>query len=133
MIKAIIFDLDGTIVDNMKVHQKVFLDFVSGKGVPLTLKGYITKYQGHSNKENFPAIFGKELSKKEIASFINEKEGMYRRMYTDVESVKGFFDILREAKRMGLKVALSTTHQAKDLSEADFIIPNFTEVDLSFF
>ena len=109
MIKAIIFDLDGTIVDNMKVHQKAFLEFVNGKGTALTLKEYVTKYQGHSNKENFPAIFGKKLSKEEVAVFTNEKESMYRSMYTDVKPVAGFFDILREAKRMDLKVALATS------------------------
>ena len=211
MIKAIIFDLDGTIVDNMKVHQKAFLEFINGKGTPLTLKDYVTKYQGHSNKENFPAIFGKKLSKKEIVSFTNEKEEVYRRMYTEVKPLGGFLEILDKAKSMGLKialatlapkqnrdyiidklnlggvfdvivgdegvskgkpdpeiylstakelgidpkdclvfedsipgvqsakragmkvVALSTTHQPTDLTEADFIIPNFSEVDLTSF
>ena len=109
MIKAIIFDLDGTIVDNMKVHQKAFLEFLNSKGVPITLKDYVTKYQGRSNKENFPSIFGRKLSKGEITLFTDEKEGLYRRMYTDVKPVTGFFDILREAKRLDLKVALATS------------------------
>ena len=109
MIKAIIFDLDGTIVDNMKIHQKAFLEFLNSKGVPITLKDYVTKYQGRSNKENFPSIFGRKLSKGEITLFTDEKEGLYRRMYTDVKPVTGFFDILREAKRLDLKVALATS------------------------
>ncbi|MCH8064865.1 MAG: HAD family phosphatase, partial [Chloroflexi bacterium] len=190
---------------------KAFLEFINGKGTPLTLKDYVTKYQGHSNKENFPAIFGKKLSKKEIVSFTNEKEEVYRRMYTQVEPLGGFLEILDKAKSMGLKialatlapkqnrdyiidklnlrgvfdvivgdegvskgkpdleiylstakelgidpkdclvfedsipgvqsakragmkvVALSTTHQPTDLTEADFIIPNFSEVDLTSF
>ena len=85
------------------------MEFVNSKGVSLTINGYISKYQGHSNKENFPAIFGRELSKNELASFTDEKEEVYRRMYRDVKAVDGFFDVFREAKRMGLKVALATS------------------------
>jgi beta-phosphoglucomutase len=81
-MRGAIFDLDGTIVDNMPVHAGAFAIFVERHGLrPLTLDDR-KRLDGRRNCDIFPELFRRELTDAEQSAFANEKETLYRELST---------------------------------------------------
>jgi HAD superfamily hydrolase (TIGR01509 family) len=79
-MRAAIFDLDGTIVDNMPVHAEAFAIFVERHGLrPMTLDDR-RRLDGRRNRDIFPDLFRRELTDAEQAAFADEKEALYREL-----------------------------------------------------
>ena len=79
-MRGAIFDLDGTIVDNMPVHAEAFAIFVERHGLrPLTLDDR-KRLDGRRNRDIFPDLFRRELTDAEQSAFANEKEALYREL-----------------------------------------------------
>jgi beta-phosphoglucomutase len=79
-MRGAIFDLDGTIVDNMPVHADAFAIFVERHGLrPLTLDDR-KRLDGRRNRDIFPDLLGRPLSDGEQAAFAEEKEALYRQL-----------------------------------------------------
>ncbi len=80
MRRGAIFDLDGTVVDNMPVHAEAFAIFVERHGLsPLTLDDR-KRLDGRRNRDIFPDLFGRPLSDGEQRAFAEEKEALYRQL-----------------------------------------------------
>jgi beta-phosphoglucomutase len=121
MIKAFIFDMDGTIVNNITYHHEAWLSFLK-------------KYNKLSNVEDFHAqnhgtieemivrFFGDDLPEEKVRELGFEKEETYRQLYKDkIEEVAGFGKMLEQAKENGIKVALATMGNVDNI---DFILDN---------
>ena len=79
-MRGAIFDLDGTIVDNMPVHADAFAIFVERHGLrPLTLDDR-KRLDGRRNRDIFPDLIGRELTDAEQAAYADEKEALYREL-----------------------------------------------------
>jgi beta-phosphoglucomutase len=78
--RAAIFDLDGTIVDNMPIHAEAFAIFVGRHGLaPLTLEDR-KRLDGRRNSEILPDLFGRALAPAELDAYADEKEALYREL-----------------------------------------------------
>jgi len=56
MIRAIIFDLDGTLVDTEPLHFKCFSEVLAGEGIELDEKDYFARLIGYSDRECFSLV-----------------------------------------------------------------------------
>ncbi|HEY8550609.1 MAG TPA: HAD family phosphatase [Vicinamibacterales bacterium] len=126
-IEGAVFDLDGTLVDNMPFHIEAFGAFAENHGLPpLTLER--RKWMdGKRNADIFPGLFGRQLSPAEIAAMADEKESMYRRIsagrLTPLRGLIRLLDLLEHA-RVPVAVATSApqenvTHTLGELGLAD--------------
>ena len=56
MIRAIIFDLDGTIADTEPLHYDAFAQVLRGQGIELTLKDYTERLIGYDDRGCFETV-----------------------------------------------------------------------------
>ena len=110
MLKGLLFDMDGTLVDNLAYHFMAFDAYAKREGFTL-LEPMSLKFNGmHSD-----AIFTKILSEDVVAEYgldrlHREKEEVYREMYRPhIEPIAGLMELLNEAKKAGVKCAIGSS------------------------
>ena len=109
MIKALIFDMDGTIVDNMGVHTAVWLDVLAEFGVKITASEFQATVAGMTNPETLRKLVNPEMTDTQAAEIARRKEERYREQYrTKMQSVKGLLPLLQQAREGGMCLAVAT-------------------------
>jgi beta-phosphoglucomutase len=109
-MRAAIFDLDGTIVDNMPVHVEAFAIFVRRHGLsPLDMDDR-KRLDGRRNREIFPDLFGRDLSDAEQERYADEKEALYRELSAGrLEPVRGLIELLDRLDAHRVPFAIATS------------------------
>ena len=108
--RAVIFDLDGTIVDNMSLHAEAFAVFAERHGLPALTAEDRAKLDGRRNSEIFPVLFGHEMPREEWQAHEREKEGLYRELSRGrLTLVAGMPALLERLKAREIVVALATS------------------------
>ncbi|OGY22830.1 MAG: hypothetical protein A2172_01925 [Candidatus Woykebacteria bacterium RBG_13_40_15] len=114
-IEAVIFDMDGTMINNMPYHKKTWLEFCKRYGLSLTEEEFKNKYSGKKNDQIFKGLFNKNLSQEEINKYTEEKEQMYRDLYSPlIKEVDGLSDLIGMLKTSRIKLAIATTAPEKN-------------------
>jgi beta-phosphoglucomutase len=78
-VRGAVFDLDGTLVDNMSLHAEAFAAFLERHGLPALTTEMRARLDGKRNRDIFPILFGRPLSEEDLRLYAGEKEALYRR------------------------------------------------------
>lgn len=108
--KAFIFDLNGTMIDDMNFHAKAWYHIINNKlNRGLTLEEVEKEMYG-KNEEVLQRVFGKnrftlpEMKKRSI-----EKEEIYQHEYAPhLDLIKGLANFLEKAKEQNISLAIGT-------------------------
>lgn len=120
-IKAVIFDMDGVIVNNHEYHFKAWMDFADRYGFELNEEIYKEQFNGKTNRDLFRMIFD-DPTDEEIETYTEEKESLYRELYYDDLAVHvGLLDFLSALKRARIKIALATSAPTENV---DWVLDN---------
>jgi HAD superfamily hydrolase (TIGR01509 family) len=76
--RAVVFDLDGTLADNMHWHAGAFRAFVARHHLPPITEDVRRRIDGKRNAEIMPILFDRPLTTEEIVALAWEKEDLYR-------------------------------------------------------
>jgi beta-phosphoglucomutase len=107
---AVIFDIDGTIVDNMHLHAEAFGVFAERHGLPPLTKADRARLDGRRNSEIFPILFKREVGRDEWQAYEREKEGLYRELSKGrLSPMKGLHGLIDQLKRERIPMALATS------------------------
>ena len=107
---AVIFDIDGTIVDNMHLHAEAFARFAERHGLPPLTKADRARLDGRRNSEIFPILFNREVPREEWQAYEQEKEGLYRELSKGrLTPMKGLHDFIDRLRARDIQVALATS------------------------
>jgi beta-phosphoglucomutase len=105
---AVIFDMDGVIVDNMKYHKRAWEMFLEKYAPDIDVEEF-SKHFGMVNKDLLKIVFQREISDEEESRFGEEKEALYREIYAeDVAPTGGLVDFLQELKENSVKAAVAS-------------------------
>jgi HAD superfamily hydrolase (TIGR01509 family) len=107
MLKALIFDMDGTLVHSDPVHLKAFAEVLSPEGVAVDEHIYRSTIIGRTNESIFADLLP-HRSVEEHVAFADEKEAAFRRLALDLKPLDGLLALLDWAEARGIKIALVT-------------------------
>ena len=109
-LKAAIFDLDGTLLDNNEVHLKAWKKYLQESGIELSDEEYKEKISGRTNLDAVQQIYKKEMPEEEASKYYLEKEKIYRKMYEpEIAGIAGLEEFLKELKEHGVTMAIATS------------------------
>ena len=118
--KAAIFDMDGTMINNMAYHKKAWQTFLAQHDIHLTEKEFHNKISGKKNDQIFLIFFGRKLDKDEERRYTEEKEALYRKLFKpDIKEIDGLFAVIDKLDKQNIKTAIATTAPAKN---RDFVL-----------
>jgi beta-phosphoglucomutase family hydrolase len=107
--RALIFDMDGTIVDNMAFHTQSWITFFERRGRDIDADEFFRTTAGRQGKEIIRSHMGEHLQDEEVATLNHEKESVYRELYAPhLKAVAGFDKLLLEARAQGIALAVGT-------------------------
>ncbi len=110
MIRAAIFDMDGTLVDNSAVHIEAFERFCARYGVTdwrEKMKGVF----GMGNDDIMRRILPESLIReKGLQALADEKEAIYRAIYAPrIVLIAGLVDLLGRLRQAGIRCAVGSS------------------------
>lgn len=108
--RAVIFDIDGTIVDNMHLHAEAFAVFAERHGLPPLTVADRARLDGRRNSEIFPILFKREVARDEWLAYEHEKEGLYRELSRGrLSPMNGLHRLIERLEREAVPMALATS------------------------
>lgn len=107
MLKALIFDMDGTLVHSDPVHLRAFAEILGPEGIVIDDELYRRAIIGHTNESIFASLLP-HLPVAEHEAYADRKEAAFRRLAIALEPLEGLPELLDWADASGVKVALVT-------------------------
>ncbi|MCX8209955.1 MAG: beta-phosphoglucomutase [Neolewinella sp.] len=127
--KALLFDLDGTLVNNMMVHHRAWQQKLKELGLDYSLERVKEEIHG-VNLEILENLFGDRFTHEERKQIAGDKEAAYRDIFAaDFEAniVPGALAFIRQAYEAGVPMAIGT---AGPKENAEFVVANLGIGDL---
>jgi len=91
---AVIFDMDGVIVDTNPHHKIAIQQFCADHGIQLNELTFKNKIYGRTNRDWITNVFG-EITVEQRDAYAREKEALFRKIYEpDIKPVKGLIEFL---------------------------------------
>lgn len=131
--QALLFDLDGTLIDSMPHHHEAWVGWHGRRGLEIDADGFFISTAGRSNAEILADMFP-QASAAELDAMAHEKEAMYREIAArELALIRGAHDFLERARAAGLRLAVCTasTPENMALAFARFGIDGWVETVVS--
>jgi len=107
---ALIFDMDGVVVDNTRYHILAWQKFAKEFGYKVSAKTVKEKFIGRLGSEIMRLILKKDLIKSQEHRLNSKREAYYRKIYAKaIALVKGLPAFLKHLKSQNIKLALATS------------------------
>jgi HAD superfamily hydrolase (TIGR01509 family) len=107
MLSAILFDLDGTLVNTDPIHFIAWQKMLNRYGIDIDETFYKSKISGGLNPQILANILP-QLSPEEAVEFADEKEAMFRELAPNLQRMPGLTELLAWTETHKIRHALVT-------------------------
>ena len=106
--RAFIFDMDGTLIDNMRYHTEAWRTLIEENGHQFDERRFLVETAGQTNREIIPGVFG-AMSNERLSELALRKEELYREAYLPYRRpVPGLVPFLEAAQELGIRMGVAT-------------------------
>ncbi len=108
-VEALIFDMDGTMIDSMPWHAKAWVEYARRRNMTIDVPDLMRRTTGRTAAECARELMQREVTDAESAEITHEKELIYRELFAaEFREVAGFNAFAKAAVGRGLKIAVGT-------------------------
>tara|TARA_B100002051_G_scaffold270711_1_gene304102 strand:+ start:375 stop:1019 length:645 start_codon:yes stop_codon:yes gene_type:complete len=116
MIKGVIFDMDGTIVDSLPFHHEAWRIFFEENKVD-DFSEKLKKYKGGGTLDLMKAVYGDIYSIDELKKMSDDKEIIFRKIYKgNIKPIEGFPEFFFYLKSKKILVGLASNAIRKNVT-----------------
>lgn len=117
--RALIFDMDGTMIDSMPSHAQSWVTFAQNHGITMNIDDLMRRTTGRTGAECMRELFQRALSDDEAWALISEKEVIYRKLFAPVfAEVAGFKAFAQQTLARGLNLGVGTAGDQHNIAFA---------------
>ncbi|MFC1742670.1 HAD family hydrolase [Candidatus Riflebacteria bacterium] len=117
--QALIFDVDGVLLDSGEFHKKAWRAFAAKNSLSLA-DNFFEQIFGMTNQDIMPQLFGRALNPDELTAFAEEKELIFREEAGDgLTLFPGVGELLSQLKDAAVSMSFATSTPA---SNVDFYL-----------
>lgn len=115
---ALLFDMDGTLIDSMPLHERSWVLWHAELGLPFDEAGFFAATAGRTNLEILRDLFPEQLQA-ELERLADRKEVLYREIaLRELQLIAGAAAVCAQAKAQGLKIAVCTAAPPANIAVA---------------
>ncbi|RYF88211.1 MAG: HAD family phosphatase, partial [Chitinophagaceae bacterium] len=107
---AFLFDMNGTMINDMHHHEKAWFDVLNEDLKADMSMAQVKSHMYGKNEELFERVFGKDtFTADEMAAFSLKKEKKYQENFLPhLQLIQGLDSFLHQASEQGIKMAIGT-------------------------
>lgn len=118
-VRALVFDMDGTMIDSMGCHAQSWGVFTRRHGITLGMAEVLRLTTGRTGLEAMRLLFERALSDEDAAALLHEKESAYRELFApQFREVAGFRAFAAQAAAQGLRIGVGTAGDRHNIAFA---------------
>jgi beta-phosphoglucomutase len=132
MIKGVVFDMDGVLIDSHPVHRRAWRRFLESVGRSTTENELDFILDGRKREEILRYFF-EDIAPEQIEEYGSRKDEMLREIGDEMQPVPGVVSFIEELSESGIRVALATSARRRrvegtltDLGLAHYFSPIVT-------
>ena len=108
-VRGVVFDLNGTLVDDIRFHRDAWYALAEELGLPMD-EAQFQSFNGLKNADIIPKLLGREVSAEEAAQIGERKEAAYRERYRPhLALVPGALELLTRLRAARVPVAIASS------------------------
>ncbi|UOQ73715.1 HAD family hydrolase [Hymenobacter cellulosilyticus] len=114
---ALIFDMDGVLIDNTPYQAKAFQLLFREHGLTTNARQLLKRLNGMPATNILKTVFRNPVPEKELKEYASQREFLYRVLYWDKrKETPGLTEFLRAARTAGFKIGLGTGSPPETIS-----------------
>ena len=107
---ALVFDMDGVLIDSNPFHLQKWARFLDERGVPYTRQELMKHVLGHHSEYTFRYFFGDRFANNKITQLSNDFEASFRQAFGGhIKPLPGLVPLLTECHAASIPMAVASS------------------------
>ncbi len=115
MIKAVLFDFDGVVVQSEPLHKKTFMEILSPYGVSVSDERWYSEFAGTGSRHIFEVLLKEYGIREDVSAMVERRKGIYESRVRggELKEMPGVREFLRALRALGIRTAIvSGSHRS---------------------